>query len=308
MKKQILTAGTALLYSMVILTGCKSSAPPAAKGTQTGSSQGTYQKLDPEEAKKMMDSEKSAVIVDVRSKEEYEEKHITGAILIPNETIGDVTPKELPDKDAPIFVYCRTGVRSKEASEKLLKLGYTNIYDIGGITSWPYDNVTSGSEAAPAAMSSENPSFSSFTATDLDGNQVDQSIFKDHKLTMINIWATFCGPCLREMPELGEINKEYADKGFQIVGIVIDTLDSSGSISQSQVDTAKEIVDKTGADYLHLLPSNDLIEAKLKDVSAVPETIFVDEDGNIVGKSFMGSKDKSSWIKVIDQYLEEIDK
>lgn len=304
MKKQIITAGAALILSMIVLTGCKAAGSPSEKNT----GQGTYQKLDSEEAKKMMDSEKGVMIVDVRSQEEYEEKHINGAILIPNETIGDTTPKELPDKDAPILVYCRTGVRSKQASEKLIELGYTNIYDIGGITSWPYDNVSSGSADTATAASTENPSFSSFTATDLDGNQVDQSIFKDHKLTMINIWATFCGPCLREMPELGEINKEYADQGFQIVGIVIDTLASDGSISQSQVDTAKEIVEKTGADYLHLLPSNDLIEAKLKEVSAVPETIFVDENGNIVGKSFMGAKEKSSWEKVIDQYLEEINK
>lgn len=303
MKKQMITMGVVLILSMIALTACKAPGSSLEKEIESDSSPGEYQKISAEEAKKMMDTENDAMIVDVRTQEEYEEKHINGAILIPNETIGDTTPKELLDKEAPILVYCRTGVRSREAAEKLLKLGYTHVYDIGGITSWPYDNVSSGSAET---KSTENPSFSSFTATDLDGNKVDQTIFKDHKLTMINIWATFCGPCLREMPDLGEINKEYADQGFQIVGIVIDTLGSNGEISQSQVDTAKEIVEKTGADYLHLLPSTDLIEAKLKEVSAVPETIFVDENGKIVGKSYMGSKEKSSWKEVIDQYMEEV--
>ena len=153
----------------------------------------------------------------------------------------------------------------------------------------------------------EEPGFDRFTATDLDGNTVTQDIFKDYKLTMINIWGTFCSPCINEMPELGELDKEYKDRGFQVVGIVIDTYDSNGEIVQSQVDVAKEIVLQTGADYVHILPSPDIIEAKIKDVTAVPETIFVDSEGNLVGTSYQGAKDKEAWEEVIDGLLEQVD-
>ncbi len=84
-------------------------------------------------------------VVDVRRADEYEQAHIPGAILVPNESIGDQQPEALPDKDATILVHCRTGVRSKQASDKLVKMGYTKIYDFGGIVDWPYE--TEGGEA-----------------------------------------------------------------------------------------------------------------------------------------------------------------
>lgn len=104
-------------------------------------SEEAYHKIDAEEAKRMMDEEE-VVIVDVRRIDEYETSHIPGAVLIPNEDIGEAEPEKLPDKDAVLVVYCRTGVRSKEASEKLVKLGYKNVYDMGGIMSWPYETIT----------------------------------------------------------------------------------------------------------------------------------------------------------------------
>lgn len=157
-----------------------------------------------------------------------------------------------------------------------------------------------------SVSTAENPSFSNFKTVTLDGEEVDQDIFSDYDLTMINVWATFCSPCLREMPDLGEIHEEYKDKGVQIVGIVSDVLDSNGKLVQSQLDTAREIVEETGAGYTHLLPNYDLMMAKLKDVSVVPTTFFVDKDGNLVGEDQLGSKSKEDWIKLIDKYLGEV--
>jgi thiol-disulfide isomerase/thioredoxin len=167
-------------------------------------------------------------------------------------------------------------------------------------TSTPVTSSASTSASASAGL------LSSFTATDLDGNQVDESIFADHKLTMINIWATFCSPCINEMPELGELNAEYAGEGFQVVGIAIDTLNSDGSVSDSQVELAREIVDETDADYLHHLPSSDLIRLKLNQVTAVPETIFVDSEGNQVGTSYLGARSSSEWAEIIEVLLNEV--
>lgn len=98
----------------------------------------SYQKISPEKAKYMMEHE-SVQIVDVRHEKEYREGHIPGAVLVTNETIGDTLPEELPDKKAVLLVYCRSGVRSKQASQKLVRLGYENVYDFGGIINWPYE-------------------------------------------------------------------------------------------------------------------------------------------------------------------------
>ena len=101
---------------------------------------------------------------------------------------------------------------------------------------------------------------------------------------MVNIWATYCGPCLNEMPELGELSQEYADKGVQIIGIPIDTIDTYGKPDQAQINTAAELASQTGADYTHILLSEDLANGYLKNVMAVPTTVFVDSDGNVVGQ------------------------
>ena len=119
---------------------------------------------------------------------------------------------------------------------------------------------------------------SSFAATDLDGQSVDQGIFSGYALTMVNVWATFCGPCIQEMPDLGELAAEYQEKGVRNVGLVSDVLDADGNLSKDQVETAREIVESTGANYLHLLPSEDLFGI-LNQISAVPTTFFVDERG-----------------------------
>ncbi len=142
-----------------------------------------------------------------------------------------------------------------------------------------------------------------FTATDLNGNNVNESVLHGKKLTMVNVWATFCGPCINEMPDLGKLSKQYSD--VQIIGIVSDTLNYDNSISKSQVAAAKDIVKKTGADYLHILPSKDIIPV-IADFTAVPTTFFVDENGNKVGKTYVGSKSKKAWEDIIETTLKEL--
>lgn len=107
----------------------------------TQSAKKTYRQITMEEAVTMLEEETGYTILDVRTAQEYNEKHIPGAINIANESIGTKDIPELPDKDQLILVYCRSGNRSKQASEKLVKLGYTNIVEIGGINSWPGETV-----------------------------------------------------------------------------------------------------------------------------------------------------------------------
>lgn len=119
----------------VFLTGC------AAKTSDSEKSEEVYRQISMEEAQEMM-GEEECVILDVRTKEEYDSGHIPGAICIPNETIGDEEIPELPDKDQKILVYCRSGNRSKQAAKKLVQLGYTNVIEFGGIHDWQGEIVT----------------------------------------------------------------------------------------------------------------------------------------------------------------------
>ena len=108
-----------------------------------------YAQISQDEAKLMMQDEDSHVIVDVRRPDEYAAGHIPGAINIPNEEIGTEPPAELPDKNQIILVYCRTGRRSKEASQKLADMGYVNVYEFGGIEDWTGDIVTDDTGSEP---------------------------------------------------------------------------------------------------------------------------------------------------------------
>ena len=101
----------------------------------------TYEQISGAEAKALMDSESGYIIIDARTQEEYDQGHIPGAILIPEYEIADRAEKELPDKAQLILVYCRSGRRSKIAAEELVKLGYTNVKEFGGIIDWEYETT-----------------------------------------------------------------------------------------------------------------------------------------------------------------------
>ena len=124
-----------ILMALLLLSGC------AAQAQKEQS----YRQINMDEAIAMMEAESDYIILDVRTPEEFSEKHIPGAINVANETIGSKEIPELPDKDQLILVYCRSGNRSKQASEKLVALGYTNIVEFGGINDWPGE-VLSGTE------------------------------------------------------------------------------------------------------------------------------------------------------------------
>jgi len=120
-----------IFLAALLLTGC---AAPAEEIS--------YRQISMTDAVTMMEEETGYIILDVRPPEEFAEKHIPGAINVPNEVIGTEEVPELPDKDQLILVYCRSGNRSKQASEKLAALGYTNIVEFGGINDWPGETVT----------------------------------------------------------------------------------------------------------------------------------------------------------------------
>lgn len=158
----------------------------------------------------------------------------------------------------------------------------------------------SGSEAAGGASSVSEPSAApiAFEGADLDGNAVTSDIFSQSKLTMVNVWATYCGPCLNEMPGLGELAAEHDRAEFQIIGIVSDVREGEDP------SLVEELVQQTGADYPHLLANASIDQAFLAGVSGVPTTFFFDGEGAYLG-GIVGAADKSTWEELIHELLEE---
>lgn len=164
----------------------------------------------------------------------------------------------------------------------------------------PKTDAASQSSTPGASSSEEEPApiFITFEGTDLEGNTVSQEVFTQSKLTMVNVWATYCNPCLSEMPGLGELAAEYDPAEFQLIGIVSDVMEGE---DQSLVES---LVQETGANYLHLLANDSIGQAILSSVSAVPTTFFFDGEGAYLG-GVVGSAEKSAWEELIHELLEK---
>lgn len=155
------------------------------------------------------------------------------------------------------------------------------------------------SEIDLEAMAAAGP-FGVFETLTLDGETVTQEIFKEADLTMVNIWGTFCSPCINEMPDLGELAREYEQKGLQMVGMISD-------VAEAEDETATLIVEETKADYMHLILSQSLYNS-LSQIQVVPTTVFIDSTGKQVGYTYTGSKSKEDWSAIMDEMLLEVQK
>lgn len=156
----------------------------------------------------------------------------------------------------------------------------------------------------PIAVEQQSPSASIGSlpmegAVDLDGQPVPEDLYARSTLTMVNIWGTFCSPCIEEMPYLGELSREYAAERFQIVGVVSDVT----APEDINAELAKTIIEKTVADYLHVIPSQAMLEGPLASLMYVPTTLFIGKDGEAVGEPVVGGRSKADWQKLIEERL-----
>ena len=143
----------------------------------------------------------------------------------------------------------------------------------------------------------------SFEAVDLDGNTVNSAeIFGENKLTMINLWGTFCGPCIAEMPDLEILSGRLADKGCGLIGVVCDIGDSSDS---AHIVEAKEIIGETGVTYLNLIPWEDIWS--VMPAQYIPTTYFVDSEGHLLGSETVGSRGADDYEALVDELLQAIE-
>ena len=160
--------------------------------------------------------------------------------------------------------------------------------------------IATGGEEETATT--EEPYILTFEATTAEGEAFTSDCFAESKLTMINVWATYCNPCLAEMPDLGEIAASYDTAEFQIIGVISDVTEESDA---AEVEYAKELIAETNANYPHLLLNESLYMNLVGAVEAVPTTFFINQEGEPLGY-VVGSQSKEVWEEVINDLLEEV--
>lgn len=145
-----------------------------------------------------------------------------------------------------------------------------------------------------------------FETQDVQGETYTEELFQDHDLTMVNIFTTWCSPCINEIPDLEKLHQEMSDKGVGVVGVVLDSVDGNGEAYAEALEKAKLIAEKTGASYPFLIPDSTNMNGRLNGINAVPETFFVDKDGNIVGETYSGSRSLEDWKTIVEKELADL--
>lgn len=146
-----------------------------------------------------------------------------------------------------------------------------------------------------------------FEAQDIFGNTYNQDYFKDYDLTLVNIFATWCSPCVREMPELESLRKAYAEKGINlgIMAMVMDAKTANG-IDEGAIERAQMLHERSGVQFPYVIPDDSYMNGRLIGIEAYPETFFVDSNGNIVSDPYVGANSQEGWSKVVDAELAEL--
>lgn len=159
------------------------------------------------------------------------------------------------------------------------------------------------STSSSSASLSDSTAFSDLNTTDLDGNPVDASIFKDSKITLVNAWNIGCTPCVEETPDLQKISEEYADKGVSVKGLYFNFAEDIGDDEMSQI---KDVLSNANATYTQLQLSKELYNTDvMQNVMAFPTTFIVDSNGKILDK-LEGSNDYDGWKETVEKYLAQV--
>ena len=154
-------------------------------------------------------------------------------------------------------------------------------------------------------QTSDAKSVAPFKTQDIDGKAFTDADFAKNKLTMVNVFATWCTACIQEIPDLEKLNEEMKDKGVGVVGVVMDTHEDGKDIPDA-LDKAKAIQSKLKTTYPFLKPDDKLMNGRLQGIQALPETFFVDSKGNIVGETYTGAKSLEEWKAVVEKELKNV--
>ena len=147
-----------------------------------------------------------------------------------------------------------------------------------------------------------------FKTKGVDGKDYTEKVFSDYDLTLVNVFTTWCSPCVNEIPELEKLYEEMKEKGVGVVGVVLDTVGDDAKQNEDTVKKAGVLQEKTKASYPFLVPDSTMMNGRLNGVSAFPETFFVDKEGNIVGETYSGSHTLDEWKEIVEKELKNISK
>ena len=222
-----------------------------------------------------------------------------------DEITGCTEHKELgSSSDGKYKYYLST---NKDADEKLTKELEKIKTDITEMT--PYQNISVFDQPQDTSSNPEDvKSVGKFETTGIDGKTYTEKVFSDYDLTLVNVFTTWCSPCVKEIPELQELYKEMKDKGVGVAGVVLDTTDEKGNQDEEAVKKAGILQEKTKAEYPFLTPDTTMMNGRLQGISAFPETFFVDKDGNIVGDTYTGSHTLDEWKEIVEKELKNVSK
>lgn len=222
-----------------------------------------------------------------------------------DEITGCTEHKELgSSSDGKYKYYLSTNKDTDEKLTKELEKIKTDITEMA-----PYQNISVFDQPQDTSVNPEDvKSVGKFETTGIDGKTYTEKVFSDYDLTLVNIFTTWCSPCVKEIPELQELYKEMKDKGVGVAGVVLDTTDEKGNQDEEAVKKAGILQEKTKAEYPFLIPDTTMMNGRLQGISAFPETFFVDKDGNIVGDTYTGSHTLDEWKEIVEKELKNVSK
>ena len=172
----------------------------------------------------------------------------------------------------------------------------------------PFQQLSAFDQPQDTSNTGDSTTVGKFETKGIDGKDYTEKVFSDYDLTLVNIFTTWCSPCVNEIPELEKLYEEMKEKGVGVVGVVLDTVGDDGKQDDATVKKAGVLQKKTKASYPFLIPDSTMMNGRLNGISAFPETFFVDKEGNIVGETYSGSHTLDEWKEIVEKELENISK
>ena len=196
---------------------------------------------------------------------------------------------------------------NKDAEESLKK--EVEEIDVTLTEMTPPQQLSAFDQPQDTSSNAENSTtVGKFETKGIDGKDYTEKVFSDYDLTLVNIFTTWCSPCVNEIPELEKLYEEMKGKGVGVVGVVLDTVGDDGKQDEETVKKAGVLQDKTKASYPFLIPDSTMMNGRLNGISAFPETFFVDKEGNIVGETYTGSHTLDEWKEIVEKELKNVSK
>ena len=195
---------------------------------------------------------------------------------------------------------------NKDADESLKK--EVEKIDVTLTEMTPFQQLSAFDQPQETSNAGDSTNVGKFETKGVDGKDYTEKVFSDYDLTLVNVFTTWCSPCVNEIPELEKLYEEMKEKGVGVVGVVLDTVGDDAKQNEDTVKKAGVLQEKTKASYPFLIPDSTMMNGRLNGISAFPETFFVDKEGNIVGETYSGSHSLDEWKEIVEKELENVSK